>query len=99
MLETGSVRETSKTYVLMKNLINVCISGVCWFVLGYGFAFGEDQGGFIGTSLFGGGHDDYKINGLGTDDMSFHYLYWFFQWAFCATAATIVSGATAERCL
>merc|ERR1719191_466264 len=46
MLETGSVRESSKSYVL-----------------GYGFAFGEDKGQFVGGSTFGGGHEEYKING------------------------------------
>eukprot|EP00747_Dinoflagellata_sp_TGD_P160710 gnl/TRDRNA2_/TRDRNA2_178009_c0_seq13.p1 gnl/TRDRNA2_/TRDRNA2_178009_c0~~gnl/TRDRNA2_/TRDRNA2_178009_c0_seq13.p1 ORF type:complete len:473 (+),score=83.54 gnl/TRDRNA2_/TRDRNA2_178009_c0_seq13:103-1521(+) len=98
MLETGSCRASSKSYVLMKNLLNICISALCWFVLGYGLAFGDDAGGFIGGSTFFALHEDHQINGLGTDDMTFHYLYWFFQWAFCATAATIVSGATAERC-
>jgi Amt family ammonium transporter len=99
MLETGSVRSTSKTTVLIKNLLNICISAGGWFLLGYGLAFGEDKGMFVGGSLFVGVHADYKLQKVyDADEMSFHYLYWFFQWAFCATAATIVSGSTAERC-
>lgn len=72
----------------MKNLLDACIGAITWFLVGYGFAFGEDEGKFIGKNLFVGQNKDYQ---------NAHYVGWFFQWAFCATAATIVSGAVAER--
>jgi Amt family ammonium transporter len=100
MLESGTVQAKNMQSILMKNLLDACVGAICWFVLGYGLAFGEDKGGndaettggFLGANLFFGMNKDYVLQ---TD--SFHYLYWFFQWAFCATAATIVSGAVAER--
>jgi len=91
MVEAGSVSAKNSQGILMKNLLDACIGAIAWFALGYGFAFGgdaEDKGKFIGTSLFFGQHKDYN---------NAHYVSWFFQWAFCATAATIVSGAMAER--
>jgi len=88
MVEAGSVGAKNTQGILVKNLLDACIGAVFWFLFGYGFAFGEDSGKFIGSNLFLAQNKDYENN---------HYVGWFFQWAFCATAATIVSGAVAER--
>merc|ERR1719409_1128484 len=87
MLETGSVRFKNAQSILCKNLMVVCVGFLCWYVLGYGLAFGTTAGKFIGTDTFVG------KGFAGTYKMR----EWFFQGAFCATAATIVSGSMAER--
>ena len=85
MLEVGSVRSKNAQNILLKNVLDVCVSGLSWILLGFGFAFGESSGNFIGSSKFG--------TVMKTDD----YANCFFQWAFASTAATIVSGSLAER--
>jgi len=68
----------------MKNLMDFCIGSVGFWLIGYALMYGDDIGTFIGTpSLF--------FNDAG----EMHDL--FFQTVFCATAATIVSGAIAEE--
>ena len=87
LLEAGSVRAKNNQNVLLKNLMDACIGGVVWWAVGYAFAYGTlNSQGFIGTSYYFG-------NGFAPGD----YAGWFFQWAFAATAATIVSGSLAER--
>ncbi len=90
----GSIRAKNAQNILLKNVMDACIGAIMWWATGYAFAYGEtaDQGHskrFIGNDLF------FLSNGFEGKD-SFHS--WFFQWAFAATAATIVSGAVAERC-
>lgn len=96
MLESGTVQPKNTNSILSKNLLDSCVGAICWWAIGYGVAFGEDAGKFIGGNLFVGQDKDFRLSGYSDDD-SFHYAGWFFQWAFCATAATIVSGALAER--
>ena len=73
---------------MIKNLLDAFIGGVSYWAIGYGLAYGEDKGGgFIGSNNF-----------FGIDDGYDKYPEWFFQFVFAATAATIVSGAVAERC-
>jgi Amt family ammonium transporter len=87
MLEAGCVGAKNVSNILYKNLMDACIGAICFWLLGYGFAYGDDKDGkFIGTANFALTNED------GTS-----YHMWFFQWAFAATAATIVSGAVAER--
>lgn len=108
MLETGSCRAKNASNVLMKNLINVCVGTLGWWIFGYGFAYGkdiadteeEDGNGFIGLNHFAGtGFMKSDENGVinPSPDGVNQPLAWFFQWAFCTAAATIVSGGVAER--
>lgn len=86
MLESGSVRTKNTQNILFKNLVDAVIGTLGWWLVGFGFAFGDDTDGpFIGLSSFA--LHNYS-----------NYAFWFFQWAFAATTATIVSGSVAERC-
>jgi Amt family ammonium transporter len=107
MLETGCCRAKNASNVLMKNLVNVCLGTLAWYAVGYGFAYGmgdnvpeEDSGGngFIGLNGWFG-HDFLVEDSNGNNVSTGTELAWFFQWAFCTVAATIVSGAVAERVL
>jgi Amt family ammonium transporter len=89
MVETGFTRAKNSVNILMKNIVDVCIGCVVFFLFGYGLMFGSDAGGFIGT-------DNFIVRVLGTSDTS-SFAFWIFQAVFAATAATIVSGAVAER--
>ena len=97
LLESGMVRKKNTLNIIMKNIIDVSVGAVGWWLLGYGIAFGESGELFgnkvTGTSKFAMLHKDLKTD----SDGSFLYAFWFFQFTFCATAATIVSGAMAER--
>ena len=85
LLEAGTVRFKNYQNILLKNCMDACIGGLVWWACGYAFAFGDADGGFIGTKYFFAAGD-------GMD-----YTAWFFQFAFACTAATIVSGSLAER--
>lgn len=84
LVETGFARAKNSGNIIMKNLMDFCIGTVGFWAIGYTIMYGDSIGSFIGNpSLF---FDSVK-------DM--HSL--FFQTVFAATAATIVSGAIAER--
>ncbi|XP_078346231.1 putative ammonium transporter 1 isoform X1 [Oculina patagonica] len=85
-LEAGSVRSKNTTNILIKNFLDVFIGAVAYWLVGYAFAFGADSNGFIG-------HKYFALADLPIDK----YSHWFFHFVFAATAATIVSGAMAER--
>lgn len=89
MLEAGAVRQKNTINILYKNILDGSIASICFWLLGWGFAYGTSAGGFIGTDQFALSDASFK-SGTG-----FHG--WFFQFAFAATAATIVSGSVAER--
>ena len=87
MVETGFTRAKNAGNILMKNLMYFCI-GTCVFILiGFSFLLGEDWLGFIGKP----GLDIF------TAYESFDFSSFVFNLVFCATTATIVSGAMAER--
>jgi len=91
------VRIKNTKNILIKNVFDASIGALCWWFFGYGVAFGEsnvtadatNSGGIIGTT-------EYFLAGDSQRDNTMKSM-WFFQWAFAATAATIVSGAVAER--
>ncbi|MDD3845863.1 MAG: ammonium transporter [Syntrophorhabdaceae bacterium] len=88
MVEAGFCRAKNATNLMAKNGIDLIVGSLGFFVIGYTLLKGTDVGGFIGMGpLFLGG-DQYDVG---------RYLDFFWQLVFCATAATIVSGAVAER--
>jgi Amt family ammonium transporter len=89
LVEAGFTRSKNTANILMKNLMDFSIGSLIFWLLGYTLMYGEDVGGFVGrVSLFFGSNE---INGV-PDKASL-----MFQTVFAATAATIVSGAMAER--
>ncbi len=88
MVESGFTRAKNAGNIIMKNLMDFCIGTLVFVFLGYGLMNGENY-------LFGViGMPEYQ---LFTDFSGFDWSNFFFQLVFCATAATIVSGAMAER--
>ncbi len=106
MLESGAVRTKNASMICLKNIGIYSIAGLAYFFLGYKLMYGDLLGGFIGSidglpgasaaeaALVGGQAEKVAdvVKG-GYSSMSD----WFFQMVFVATAASIVSGAIAER--
>jgi len=92
MVEAGFTRAKNAGNIIMKNLMDFVLGTLIFWILGFGLMFGEDIGGIIGkVDLFTKG--SFEHLGLGIPLEAFLI----FQTVFCATAATIVSGAMAER--
>ena len=87
MVETGFTRAKNAGNILMKNLMDFCIGTVVFILIGFSLLLGEDLAGLIGKP----GLDIF------TASESFNWSSFVFNLVFCATAATIVSGAMAER--
>ena len=87
MVETGFTRAKNAGNIIMKNLMDFCIGTVMFIVIGFGLLLGEDLVGLIGKPGFD----------ILTTYESFDWSNFVFNLVFCATAATIVSGAMAER--
>ena len=87
MVETGFTRAKNAGNILMKNLMDFCIGTVVFILLGFGLLLGEDMVGLIGKPGFV----------IFTDYANFDWSNFVFNLVFCATTATIVSGAMAER--
>ena len=84
LVEAGFTRSKNTGNIIMKNLMDFCIGSIAFWVIGYSLMYGDSIGGLIGTPslLFDTAADMHSL---------------FFQTVFAATAATIVSGAIAER--
>ncbi|MCW8132425.1 MAG: ammonium transporter [Planctomycetota bacterium] len=93
-VEAGLCRAKNCCNILLKNLMDFCIGAILFFLTGYGLMFGASNGWF-GTSDFLYGNAGDVGNTLGPTYSGWGF--WFFQCVFCATAATIISGAVAER--
>lgn len=87
LLEAGSTRARNAGSVFMKNIMDFVMCGLAFWAFGFGIMFGQGNS-FFGTEGF------FLAGDYGTTDSA---LLWFFQMVFAATAATIVSGAMAER--
>ena len=88
MLEAGFSRAKNVTNVLMKNLVDYSVGSLAFFAVGFALMMGTSAYLLVGTDGFFLAGEAYDV---GTS------LTWFFMLVFCATAATIVSGAIAER--
>ena len=98
MLEGGMIRETGVVNSLAENFMDACVTGIVFFIVGYGIAFGNyNAEAGVGSSILGevelllGG-----ATGAGEGDGTL-FVNFFFQFAFAGAAATIATGAMAER--
>ena len=87
MVETGFTRAKNAGNIIMKNLMDFCIGTVMFILIGFSLLLGEDLAGFIGKPGFD----------IFTSYADFDWSNFVFNLVFCATTATIVSGAMAER--
>lgn len=87
-LESGLSRSKNSIHVAIKNIVDVSVVGVLFWVFGFGLMFGATSGGLIGTT-----HFPFSNSGSNV----FLSAFFLFQLMLCATATTIASGASAER--
>lgn len=92
MVETGFTRSKNAGNIIMKNLMDFALGSLIYWIIGFGIMFGKDAAGIIGIPGF---FTDGTAENAATSVNNYAFL--FFQTVFCATAATIVSGAMAER--
>ena len=94
MVETGFTRAKNAGNIIMKNLMDFCIGTPTFWIIGFGIMFGTGNG-FFG-SIHGIASEANYGTGMLPDGVPF-WAFLIFQTVFCATSATIVSGAMAER--
>lgn len=91
MVESGFTRAKSAVNIMMKNLMDFSMGSIAFWAIGFGLMFGTSPTGWIGT-------DGFFLSGwTGPEGDQWVLAFWMFQCVFAATAATIVSGAVAER--
>ena len=92
MLEAGATRAKNAANIIMKNVMDVSIGSLVFWLVGFGLMFGTNSSGWMGT-------DGFLLSGLdpSTDEGLSGFAFFIFQTVFAATAATIISGAVAER--
>ncbi|WP_028871479.1 ammonium transporter [Psychroserpens burtonensis] len=98
-LEIGLTRQKNTINILFKNIFIITVGLLLYCIVGFNLMYPGEFNGFLGFAGFG---LDAPLNDAGTLDMAYNegYTYWtdfLFQGMFAATAATIVSGAVAER--
>ena len=86
-LESGMVRSKNSVNIAIKNFADLCVSSTLYWMFGFAIMFGVDYKGLLGSTVFF--YDDAENVWLTT--------FFVFQILFCGTAATIISGAVAER--
>jgi len=90
MVETGFTRAKNAVNILMKNLMDFSLGSIAFWAVGFGLMFGATKTGWFGTTGF-------FLSDFTPDGDPWVLAFWMFQVVFAATAATIVSGAMAER--
>ena len=90
LVECGFTRAKNAVNIMMKNLMDFSVGSLAFWAIGFGLMFGITQTGWFGTSGF-------FLSDFKPDGDPWVLAFWMFQVVFCATAATIVSGAMAER--
>jgi Amt family ammonium transporter len=90
MVEAGFTRAKNAVNILMKNLMDFSMGSLIYWAIGFGLMFGTSATGWFGTSGF-------FLSDFSPDGDPWVLAFWMFQVVFAATAATIVSGAMAER--
>ncbi|MGI6222827.1 MAG: ammonium transporter [Prevotella sp.] len=91
LCEAGFTRSKNTANILFKNFVDFMIGSLLFWFVGFGFMFGSDGTGFIGAPNFGDLSFYHNAAGMPTEGILI------FETVFCATSATIVSGAMAER--
>lgn len=91
LVEVGFTQSKNAVNIIMKNFVTICIGVLSFYIMGYAFMYGGDSTSFIGTTGFFLMNVPSEVSGISFE------VYFFFQAIFCATCATIVSGAMAER--
>ena len=90
MVEAGFTRAKNAVNIMMKNLMDFSMGSLFYWAIGFGLMFGTSKTGFFGTTGF-------FLSDFEVDGDPWVLAFWMFQVVFAATAATIVSGAMAER--
>ena len=90
MVEAGFTRAKNAVNIMMKNLMDFSLGSIFFWAIGFGIMFGVSSTGWFGTSGF-------FLSDFTPDGDPWVLAFWMFQVVFAATAATIVSGAMAER--
>lgn len=90
MVESGFTRAKNAINIMMKNLMDFSMGTMAYWAIGFGLMFGVSATGWFGTSSF-------FLSDFSPDGDPWVLAFWMFQVVFAATAATIVSGAMAER--
>ncbi len=90
MVEAGFTRAKNAINIMMKNLMDFSMGSLAYWAVGFGLMFGVSKSGWLGTSGF-------FLSDFTPDGDPWVLAFWMFQVVFAATAATIVSGAMAER--
>ena len=86
-LESGKIRSKNSINVAAKNISDFILAAVIFWIFGFAIMFGDSLGGFVGSSEFF----------VGDTQSAYQISFFLFQMMFCGTAATLVSGAVAER--
>ncbi len=90
MVEAGFTRAKNACNIIMKNLLDFSMGSIGYWMFGFAIMFGINRTGWLGTSGF-------FFSDFGLDKDPWVFGFWMFQVVFAAVAATIVSGAMAER--